>query len=109
RERERLARVLQPCSAVDERAARVDLGRHVGERELHGLEFRDRLAELVPLLRVGEREVIGALRKSDTHRRDGDTAAVEDLEELLEALAALAEEVALRHGAVVERELARVG
>ena len=57
--------------------------------ELHGLELRDRLAELLALLRVGEREVVGALREADAHRGDRDPAAVEDLQELLEALAAL--------------------
>src|SRR5262249_55495032 len=59
--------------------------------------------------RVGEREVVRALREAYAHRRNRDTPAVEDLEELLETLAALAEEVLLRDGAVFERELARVG
>ena len=77
--------------------------------ELDRLEARDRLAELLALLRVGECEVVGALREPDAHRGDRDPAAVEDLEELLEALAARAEQVSLGHGAVAERELARVG
>ena len=66
-------------------AARLDLGRHVGELELHRLELRDRPAELLPLLRVGEGQVVGALREPDAHGGDRDAAAVEDLEELVEA------------------------
>src|SRR5205085_7383642 len=87
------ALVFQPCRLVDHRAAGLDLRGHVGELELHGLEFRDRLAELLPLLRVGEREVVCALRNPDAHRGDRDATAVEDLEELPESLAAWPEEV----------------
>ena len=36
--------------------------------------------------RVGGGEVVGALREADAHRRDRDAAAVEDLQELPEAL-----------------------
>ena len=107
--RERASLVLQPRRLVDERAARLDLGRHVGERELHRLELRDRLAELLALLRVRVREVVRALREPDAHRRHRDAAAVEDLEELLEAITARPEQIPLGHGDVLERELARVG
>ena len=81
--RERPALVLQPRRLVDERAPGLDLGRHVRELELDRLERRDRLAELLALLRVREREVVGALREADAHRGDRDPPAVEDLEELL--------------------------
>ena len=84
-ERERAAPVLEPGGLVDERAARLDLGRHVRELERDRLERRDRLAELLALLRVRVREVVGALREPDAHRGDRDAAAVEDLEELVEA------------------------
>src|SRR6266508_2683291 len=53
RQCERPVGVLQPGSLVDEGAARLDLGRHVGELELDGLERADRPAELLPLERVG--------------------------------------------------------
>src|SRR5579862_9825099 len=103
------ALILEPRRAVDELAAGVDLRRHVRELELDRLELRDRLAELPPLLRVGEREVVRALRQADAHRRDRDPAAVENLHELLEAAPALAEEILLGHRAGGERQLARVG
>ena len=92
------ALVLEPRRLVDERAAGLDLDGHVGQRELHRLELRDRLAELLALLRVGDREVVGALGEADAHRGDRDPPAVEDLQELAEALAALAEQVLLGHG-----------
>src|SRR5688572_31693480 len=106
--RERPPLILQPRRLVDERAARLDLGCHVGERELDGLELRDRLAELLTLLRVRVREVVRPLREADAHRRDRDATPVEDLEELLEACAARPQQIALRHGDVLERELAGV-
>src|SRR5665213_3590683 len=109
RERERLAVVLEPGGAVDELAAGLDLRRHVRELELDCLKLRDRLAELPPFLRVREREIVRALREPDAHRSDRDASAVENLHELVEALAALTEQVALGHAAVLERQLARVG
>ena len=68
----------------------------------------DRLAELLALLRVGEREVVGALREADAHRGDRDAAAVEDLEELVEALPARAEQVAPRARRTSANESSRV-
>src|SRR5262245_507697 len=89
-ERERLPGVLQPRGAVDELPPGVDLRRHVGELELDRLEVRDRLPELSPLLRIGDRQVVRALREADAHGCDRDPAAVEDVEELPEASAELA-------------------
>ena len=80
------ALVLQPRRFDHHPAARLDLRRHVREPELDGLEAGDRLPELLALLRVRVGEVVGALREADAHRRDRDPAAVEDLEELVEAL-----------------------
>ena len=62
---ERPALVLQPRRLVDEVPRRLDLGRHVGEPELHGLEPGDRPAELLALLGVGGGEVVGALGEPD--------------------------------------------
>ena len=70
--------------------------------------LRDRLAERPALLRVGDRLVERALGEADAHRRDADPAAVEDVQELLEAVAAAAEQVRLRDAAVVEGERPRV-
>ncbi len=46
--------------------------------------------------------------EADAHGGDRDPTAVEDLEELREPLAALAEEVALRNSAVGEGQLPRI-
>ena len=54
------------------------------------------------LLRVRDREVVGALCEPDPHRRHRDPAAVQDLEKLGEALAALTEQVPFRDDAVGE-------
>ena len=75
---------------------------------LDRLELRDRLAERLALLRVRQRLVQRALREADAHRRDADAPDVEDVQELLEAVAARAEQVLLRHPAVLERQRPRV-
>src|SRR5207302_4855709 len=66
------------------------------------------LPELMPLLRVGDGEVVCTLREPDAHRRDRDAAAVEDLHELPEAAPTFAEQVRLGHRTRVEGQLARV-
>src|SRR5712691_6390476 len=76
-EAEVLALIFEPGGAVDELASGFDLGCHIGERELHRLELRDRPAELLPLFRIREREVVRALCEPDAHGCHGDAAAVE--------------------------------
>jgi len=107
--REVTSLVFLPRRFPDENTSGLDLGRHVDELLLHRLELPDRLPELPALVGVGECEVVAALREPDTHRGHRDAAAVEDLQELLEALSARAEQVRLRHAHALERQLARVG
>src|SRR5207249_6471545 len=59
---EREPGILEHRSVVDEQPRRLDLGRHVGEHELHRLEVRDRLIELLALLGVSEAVLVGAAR-----------------------------------------------
>ena len=108
RERERPALVLEPRRPVGERPPGLDLGGHVGQLELNRLETSDRPAELPPLLRVRERELVGAARQPEGECRDRDPSAVEDLEELPEALAPGTQQVILRNGAVRKRQDAGV-
>src|SRR5207253_279492 len=61
------------------------------------------------LLGVGDRLVEGALGQADAHRGDPDPAAVEDVEEVLEAVAPAAEEARLGNPAGVEAEGPGVG
>ena len=82
--REWPAAVLEPGRAVHERARGGDLHGHVRELELHCLEACDRAAELPPRTRVGERELVSALRQAEPEGRDRDAAAVEDREELVQ-------------------------
>ena len=105
----RAALILQPRSAVDECARGSQFNCHIGELELDRLELRDRLAKLVARLRVRERQVVGGLHRAETHRGDRDATTVENVQELLEAHAARAEQVALGYEHVSERQLARVG
>src|SRR5439155_1024192 len=56
---------------VDHEPGAVHEHRHVGEHELDPLEARDRLTELLPLLRVAHRRVERRLADADRHRAGG--------------------------------------
>jgi hypothetical protein len=101
--REVAALVLQPRGAVDERAAGLDLRRHVASLNCTAWNARSacRTARAPARTRTRGRS---ALREPDAHRRDRDPAAVEDLEELRKPCAARPEQVPLRHARVLERE-----
>src|SRR5919109_3312527 len=88
----RPALLLQPRRPIDEQPRRVDLGRHVRELPLDGLEVADPLAELPPLERVAAGDVVGGLRDPERLRRDADAPAVERRHRHLEALALLVQE-----------------
>src|SRR3990172_8166474 len=74
---ERQALILPPRRAVHEQPRRLDLHRHVRELPLDRLEVRDRLPELVPLLRILHRLFERPLRDPDAEGADADAAAVE--------------------------------
>ena len=99
--------ILHPAGAVSEQAGGFDIGGHVGEFVLDGLEFRDGAPELFPLFRVTERRFVGALRDADGEGGDGDAAAVEDAQAVHEAFAGLAEELRSRETADPEKALRR--
>src|SRR5689334_12587477 len=63
-------RVLQRGGAVGQEARGLYLRRHVGKLELDGLEVRDWLAELLALLRVPDRRLVGPLRDAERERGD---------------------------------------
>src|SRR4029079_9193761 len=90
---------------VDHEPSGVDLRRGVCEHPLDPLIHRDRLAELLALLRVRHRRIEQALRDPDGMRRQTEAAHIERAERDLEALAVRADEVRRRHAHVVEVEL----
>src|SRR5262250_1527712 len=83
---------------------RVNLHGHVGEHELDALEGGDRLAELLPLLRVCGRRVERGLADADRHRARHRPRDVERAHRDLESLALLTQALLDRHGAVREVE-----
>src|SRR3954454_19647451 len=76
---ERLARPAHPRRAPDEQAGGVDLELHVGQREAHRLVLDDLLAELLALLGVLERVLVGGTRDADGLRANGRAAGLEGL------------------------------
>src|SRR3954463_1879954 len=101
--------VLQPAGAPYERAGGLGIDRHVGDHLLHELEARDRAAELLALLRVGDRRAHAALADPDAARGDAVAARVERRHRDLEAVADVAEQRVVRYLDVVELELGGVG
>src|SRR5437870_10055098 len=82
----------------------VHLHGHVREHELDALERGDRLAELLPLLRVPGGRVERRLADADGHRARHRPRHVERAHRDLESLALLAEPLLDRYGAVREVE-----
>ena len=68
---------LRGCD-VDQLTGRLDLHRHVRDHELQPLELRDRLAELVSLRGVLDREVDHLLERAGHQRDAGECAARAD-------------------------------
>ena len=99
----------EPGGVVDEQPGGFDLGGHLGERELDGLEIRDRFAELLALLGIGGGVRPCALGEAEHLRADADAAFVEGLDGDLVAFAGLAEHVLGRDVAILEDDLAGRG
>src|SRR5215510_11230578 len=91
--RRRAAPIEERRRMMDEEPRAVHLHCHVGQHELEALEGRDRLTELLALLRVGHGRVEGGL--ADPHRlgAHGRTRTVERAERDLEAFTLLAQAV----------------
>src|SRR5262249_21578814 len=73
---------------------------------LNGLELGDRLAELVPLLRVPDGVIQRALREPDHLRADADPTLVERFDRDLVSLPGFAEHVLRGYAAILEEQLA---
>ncbi len=72
------------------------------------MKFGDGLAELFAFLGVAHRALVGALRHAQSERRDGDAAAIEDLQAIDEAFAFRAQEILRGHAAIGEDHFAGV-
>src|SRR5690606_9078091 len=104
-----LAGVLHHAGVVGELPRRLDLRQSMGELVTDDLEFRDRLAELLALLRVPDRGVERRLRHAYRARRGLDASVLVGGHELVKALALLEAEQVLRgYLVVVERHVVRV-
>ena len=86
--------ILQPRRLVREVVGVLDLDGEIGELEGETLEAADRAAEGVALLGVLDRHLERRPGAPERQRRDRDPAVVEDLEEVAEPVARLAEQVA---------------
>src|SRR5690625_3627063 len=95
------------CEVV-RRAGSDDARLHPGDLERDPLEVGDRLAEGLTLLRILHGFVDAALRGTDGQGADGDSAFVEDAQEVRVAAAAFAQQVGLGHLDVVEGQRVRV-
>src|SRR5579862_6535706 len=80
------ARIFHPRGAIRQQPGGLDADRHVGQLPLNRLKARDGLAELVPLFRIAEGRLIGALREADGHGRNANPAGVEHLQRVDEPL-----------------------
>src|SRR5262249_9426604 len=117
------ARAAQPGRAPHEQPGRVDLQRHVGQRERDRLVLDDRPAELRALLGVLERVLVGRAGDADGLGADARARRLERLHRRLAApavalarpgqalveLLLAAQQAAAGHAAVVEEDVGGVG
>src|ERR1035437_10746713 len=99
--------VLEPRRVVDHQARRLELRGRLRELELHALEFRDGLSELLPLLHISESRAQRALRLAEHLRADPDAPVVERLDGDLVSLTHGAKHVLCGHFDAVEDQLRR--
>ena len=90
---------------VEQHPRRLQLGLHVGEGELGVLEIGDGLAELLAVLRIGDRLVETALRPAQRTGADIEPTAVQPHHRDAEALALAADQILRRHAHPVEIDL----
>ena len=108
-ERVPLAPILLHRGPVGEQPRGLDLRGDVRDLALDRLVLGDRLAPGLPLLRVRDRLVQGALGEADPEGGDPDAPALQRVHELPEATPSLAKQVGLGHPAVREAQRAGVG
>jgi hypothetical protein len=89
--------VLHPGGPPDEQAGRVQLGRHVGQHVLNGLEVGDRLSELDPILGVALGRLERGPADADRPGPDADPPLVEDLQGVEEASVYLPDALLVRN------------
>mmetsp|Transcript_5031 Transcript_5031/g.18550 ORF Transcript_5031/g.18550 Transcript_5031/m.18550 type:complete len:563 (+) Transcript_5031:3103-4791(+) len=92
----------------DQLARGLDLHRHLGQHELHGLVFEDGLAEGDAVLAVAQRGLERGTRHAHGLRGDADAPALQARQRDLQALALVAQPVGGRHPAVLEQDLGGV-
>src|SRR3954468_15949666 len=98
--------LLEVRRAVNSRAAHLKIDFHLGDLVGDGLEPRDRLTELVPLLRIADRLVERCLHTSDAAGEHDGALPVEAFEcDAPERLVAYAEYAIVRHSAVGQHDL----
>src|SRR5262249_45402921 len=99
-----VTRIASTRAFVDQRARRLDLHGHVGEHELHALEFRNWPLELPAFLGIGDTGVERALCKADGLSPNGRTVEVKCPHRCTKAFAFLTNEILDRHAYVVEED-----
>src|SRR5205823_5668579 len=89
----------------DEEPAGVELGPRLRELPLDHLELGERLPELLALLRVRRRGLDRSAPESDREGADADPSAIQDLADIAEAGADLADAIGVAHPTVGQHEL----
>ena len=92
----------EPRSAIDEQASCINFGGHIGQLELDGLKFADCFSKLLALLRVFRCRFKRALRHSESERSDGNSAAIQNLQNIDESFSGFAEHLRGRNAAIGE-------
>src|SRR5712692_1897859 len=87
---------------MSQKACGIDLRSHIGEFELDRLKIGDGPSELLPLFRVMQSRVVGALRHSHAKSGDADASPVEDLQRVDKSASGFAKKIPFGNPAILE-------
>ena len=99
-----LARVIKTACLEAHEIGRLDLDIAFGDRELHALVLADRPAEDDALLGIGRHLIDEPVAVADAFGRDQDALGVEAGENVLEAVAFLADQILFGDFEIVEKQ-----
>src|SRR5207302_11159047 len=97
--------VLHAGSVIDHQTRGFDVSGHLCDLKLYALEFRERLAKLLSLLRVPGRVLPRSTRNPQHLSRNPDTAFIQSFNGYLVTFTDFTENVLARHAAIFPNQL----
>src|SRR5690349_9468834 len=92
------------CRSIDQKLRRFQVYRHLGQLELNALKLGERMPELLPAARIGDRFGQGSASEPDGARADRASQNVQSLQSNFQPASFGPEQAILRHETVIKPE-----